>query len=452
MSPINQKNLVIYGFRESLSPAALSQQGFLLDFRLNSIYINIMSSRSVFSAAGHKFRTKNISKRVQKVVISPIKEMSILADDLRERTRNKIISFGQGIPHFDTPSYIKNGIKTALKERDTGRYTLEPGIRELRELVAKYLQKSRGIKKIDGKKEIMISSGCQEAVACAIATVIDPGDEILLFSPSYPSYQEQILQWSGKPIFVPLVEKMGWNMDLGAVEKRITKKTKALIFSNPSNPTGAVLSEGEVAALSKIAKKHNLIIITDEAYDFLTYEGEKHFSPSSFPGLLDRVILCGSFSKKYAMTGYRVGYAFADRGILDHMLKIHDALTICAPAISQKAVISALQDSEKEVGNFVDKLTKNRELMCRELDKLKGVFEYHKPKGAYYIFARYKTPRIDSFKLALKILYQAKVIVIPGVAFGPTGENHLRFSFAGQPLEIKEGFKRLRTWFKKHGI
>lgn len=407
-----------------------------------------MSQRSAIAAAGHKFRTKNISKRVQQIIISPIKEMSILADEFRAKTGADIVSFGQGIPYFDTPSYIKKGIRTALQEKDTARYTLEPGITELRELVAKQLERSRGIKKIDPKKEIMISTGCQEAVAVAIATLLDPGDEIILPSPCFASYIEQTLQFNGSPVFAPMIEKDGWKLDLKKIEKSITKKTKAILFSNPSNPTGAVLSKKEMVGLAKIAKKHDLIIIVDETYDFLTYDRVKHISFVSLPGVKDRVVLCGSFSKKYAMTGYRVGYAFAEKGILYHMLKVHDALNICAPALSQKAAITALKNPEKEVGDFLAKLTKNRKLMCQELDKSKEIFEYQKPKGAYYIFAKYKIPNINSFKLALKILYEAKVVVVPGEAFGSGGESYVRFSFACSPEEIKEGFKRLRTWAK----
>jgi aminotransferase len=180
----------------------------------------------------------------------------------------------------------------------------------------------------------------------------------------------------------------------------------------------------------------------------LTYDGIKHFSLASLPKIRDRVILCGSFSKKYAMTGYRVGFAFAESGILDHMLKVHDALMICAPAISQKAAIAALKAKQNNVAEFVAKLSKNRDLMCQELDKLSDFFEYQKPLGAYYIMVKYKKIKMDSFNLALKILREARLIVIPGAAFGPSGEGHLRFSFACSPQEIKQGFKRLRKWLK----
>lgn len=407
-----------------------------------------MNGRSVIAATGHKFRTKNISRRAQKIVISPIKEMSILADDFCEKTGVDIISFGQGIPYFDTPEHIKNGVRKALEEISTAKYTLEPGITELRELIADFLKKSRNIGNIDAKKEIMVTSGCQEAVACAIASVIDEGDEVVLFTPDYASHIEQVMQFGGIPVFVPLLEseKDGWRLDMKELEKNVSEKTRVVIFSNPSNPTGMVLREKEMKEIADFAKTHDLIIIADETYDFLLYDNKKHLSPVSREEIRDRVILCGSFSKKYALTGYRVGYAFADAGIIDHMLKVHDAIAICAPAISQKAAIAALKGSQDSVREFVEKLTFNRELMCKKLDDMSDMFEYRKPEGAYYILAKYINSKDNSFDLALKMLHEAHVITIPGAAFGPTGEGRVRFSFACKPQEIEEGFRRLKKW------
>ncbi len=412
-----------------------------------------MKHRSAIAATGKKFRTKNISKRVQKIVISPIKEMSILADQLEEKIGlNKIISFGQGIPYLDTPSHIKIGARKALNKISTAKYTLEPGITELRNLVAEFLEKEKGIKNVKPKKEIMISVGCQEAMACALAATLDPGDEALIPSPTYASHIEQILQFNGVPKFIPMIEKDGWHLNFNELEKAITKKTKIVLLSNPSNPTGSVLSKKELFKLARFVKKHNLILISDETYDFLTYDGAKHISAGSIPFIRDRVIVANSFSKKYRMTGYRLGYAFANEGIIDHMLKAHDALVICAPAISQETAITALKETKKSrqsIKDLVNKLTYNRKLICQELDKLSEYLKYQKPMGAYYILARVKIPKINSFKFALRILNEARVIVIPGAAFGPSGENHIRFSFAGEPENIKKGFSRLKKWFEK---
>lgn len=423
-----------------------------------------MKIRSAIEAAGKKFRTKNISKRVRNIVISPIKEMSMLADEWREKTHVDIISFGQGIPWWDTPQNIKWGIKKSLNKVDTAKYTLEPGITELRELIAKQLQASKNIRRIEAKKEIMVTVGCQEAIGCALATLIDQDDEILLLEPGFASHIEQILQFGGKPVYVPLkIEKsrghesaagafqptLSWRFDINECENRITKKTKAILFSNPSNPTGMVLSAKEISDIAKLALKHDLIIITDETYDFLTYDETKHISPASLKKLRGRVILCGSFSKKYAMTGYRIGFAYADEGLIYHMLKVHDALAICAPAISQKAAITALNGPQTSVQEGIERFKAQRAMMCLELDTMSHIFEYAKPMGAYYIMVKIKRLNISSFKLALKILREANIIVIPGAAFGPTGEGFIRFSFAGKPENIRRGFIRLKKWARK---
>jgi len=421
--------------------------------------------RSAIAYSGHKFRTRNISKTVRKIVISPIKEMSILADQLEEKMRlrkyekirkyENIISFGQGIPYLDTPSYIKEGIKKALKEESTAFYTLEPGITELRILIANYLKQFKNIKNVKPKKELMVTVGAQEAMACALRSVIDKEDEVLLPCPTYASHIEQVIQFGGIPKFVALEEKNGWRLNIKECQKKLSKKTKAILFSNPSNPTGAVLSKEEILDLARFVKKNNLILIADETYDFLTYDKVKHFSPACLKEIRDQIILCSSFSKRYRMTGYRIGYAFASEGIIDHMLKVHDALAICAPAISQKAVITALKQkekSQKSIKELVKQMTLNRKIMCQELDKLNETFEYQKPKGAYYVFVKISVkgrPKIDSFKITLKILREAHIIVIPGRAFGPNGEGYIRFSFAGEGKNIITGFRRLQKWAKK---
>lgn len=410
-------------------------------------------TRSAFEASGREFRKANISKRVQRIVISPIKEMSILADEFQRESGAEIISFGQGIPPVDTSPSIKERVREALEEKRTARYTLEPGMPKLRELVAEHLEKEKGVENVQSDKEVMIGTGCQEAMACALATVLDEGDEALLLSPAFASHIEQVLQLGGVPVFVPLSEEKGWGLDPSLLEEKITEKTKAIVFSNPSNPTGAVFQEEDVRAIADMAKKHDLVILSDETYDFLTYGGVTHACPASFPDVRDRVIVCGSFSKKYALTGYRVGYAFAESGILDHMLKVHDALTICAPAISQEAAIAALEGPQDSVEGLRKQMASNRELMQKKFDELGGAFSYQSPRGAYYILAQYHVlSETNSFDLALRILKEAHVITIPGEAFGPGGEGHLRFSFACTPEEIEEGFERLRTWLEKNAV
>lgn len=408
-----------------------------------------MNPRSALRAAGHSFREKNISNRAKRIVISPIKEMSMLADLVAQEGGAEIISFGQGIPYVDTPAHIKEAVRKSLDEWDTARYTLEPGIPELRSLIAEHLTISRKLDAVDGSKDVMVTVGCQEAVACALATTMDEGDEALIFSPDFASYTEQIVQFGGVAKVVPLSEESGWTLDKDALTSAVGSKTKLILFSNPVNPTGVVFSKEDIEAICAVAKKNDLIVISDETYDFLTYEGIEHISPASIPDMKDRVIVCGSFSKKYSLTGYRVGYAYADAGIIDHMLKVHDALAICAPAISQKAAIAALKGPQDCVRDLKDRLARNRELMYSKLDELSDFFSYVKPKGAYYILAKYLFTAENSFDLAIRILKEAHVIVIPGGAFGFQGEGHIRFSFAGAPEKIEEGFARLKEWLKR---
>ena len=397
--------------------------------------------RSVLDSTGRGVRTKNISQRVRQMTITPIKEMSMLAHEMG----GDIVSFGQGIPYLDTPEYIKEGIRKALLEKDTARYTLEPGIPQLRDLIAKDLTARKGV--AVNANEVMVTSGCQEAVMCALSTLLDEGDEVIVLAPSFASYSEQVLQVGGKAAFVALDGQNGWRLNVQAVKDVVTPKTKAILFSHPSNPTGTVFTKEELRALADLAKEKDLVIITDETYDFLVYDNKEFVSPLSFADIKDRVILCGSFSKKYSLTGYRVGYAVAEQGIINHMLKVHDALAICAPAISQKAAIVALQNGEERVEDLTQKLTANRELMCKKLDELSDIFKYQKPEGAYYVLAKYKND-MNSIDMAVKILREAKVVTIPGIAFGPAGEGHLRFSFACSPEEIEQGFSRLATWSK----
>lgn len=403
--------------------------------------------QSVMATAGKTFRTANISHRVGQITISPIKEMSILADEFRQQTGADVISFGQGVPSLDTPEHIKQAIRASLDDVSTAKYTLEPGITELRDAIARFLTESKGAASQTNRHNVMVSVGCQEAVACALATTIDPGDEVILPSPCYASHIQQILQFGGVPIYVPLNEAQGWRLDETALRNAITDRTKVILFSNPTNPTGTVWSQEELMVLATIAQEKNLIIIADETYDFLTYDGIRFTSAASVPGLEDRVIVCGSFSKKYAMTGYRVGYAFAHESLIDHLLKVHDALAICAPAISQVAALSALTDSQECVQRFYQHFDVNRRVMCEELDKLSDYVSYVKPRGAYYILVKVSAPQLPSFELALRLLREAHIIVIPGAAFGPNAEGALRFSFAGEQDQIVEGFKRLKEWF-----
>jgi aminotransferase len=407
-----------------------------------------MSERSVYKIVGGEEDVRGIAKRVAQITVSAIKQMPVLASKVEG-----CISLGQGIPSFATPPFIREAVIEALRQNDAiGKYSLQPGLPALKEAIARRFQQIKGIA-VNPEKEVFISCGAMEAIAAGIATIIERGDEVLIPSPNYSSHIEQVLFAEGIPVFVPLIEEAGWKLDIEGFRNAITKKTKAILVCNPMNPTGAVFSEKELRALAEIALERNLFVVADEAYDFLVYDGRPHFSLASVPELKKNLLACYSFSKMYCMTGWRVGYMIASDRIIDQVLKVHDAFAICAPTISQYAALAGLKatngkdgEGDKFVRELISALALRREIACSRLDKLPHLFRYEKPKGAYYVFPRIRTPGSSSVDLSLKLLYEAKVITVPGSGFGPTGEGHIRLSFGATETEIEKAFDRIEEW------
>ncbi len=404
--------------------------------------------RSVYSSVGKREDTTGIARRVAQISVSAIKQMPVLASKLEG-----CISLGQGIPSFGTPSFIRESIIAALKDDDLiGKYSLQPGIPELKREIAGYLRRDRGIN-VDPESELFVSCGAMEALAAVISTVVERDDEVLIPSPNYSSHIEQILFAEGKPVFVPLIEEEGWRLDMEGFRKAMSRKTKAILLCNPMNPTGAVFPEEDLKALAEMALERNLFIISDEAYDFLLYDGLPHFSLASIPELKEQLITCKSFSKMYCMTGWRVGYMVAAGRIVDQVLKVHDAFAICAPTISQYAALAALKatngkdgEGDRFIQKLVEALHARRDLICDRLDGLSHLFSYQRPKGAYYVFPRIRLDNENDMELALRLLYEAKVITIPGSGFGPTGAGHIRLSFGAPEKEIHKAFDRIDEW------
>ncbi len=390
--------------------------------------------------------TKGIAKRAADISVSAIKEISLLAS-----TMNDVVSLGWGLPSFQTPHHIREAAIDSLRnEASVGKYSLFVGMKELRERIAKRVYKETGLK-INPNSEIVITVGSIEALHDVLLTLVERGDEIIIPSPCFSSHIEQIALCEGKPIFVPLVEKNNWRLDIDIFKKNITKKTKAILLTSPVNPTGSVLVEEELCEVAKLALEHNIYIITDETYNFLLYDGVKQFRLAQIHKLKNLLITCCTFSKEYAMTGFRVGYMFGPEEVIFQALKVHDANTISAPTISQYAAIAALKGSQSQVQEFVKKFAARRDLICNRLDKLSSSFSYVKPTGAYYVFPKFKLVSIKtSNELVLKLLYEAKVATVPGSAFGPGGEGHIRLSYGGNTSEINEAFDRIEEWLKNN--
>lgn len=384
----------------------------------------------------------NLSRKDSKHFKSPIKEMMLLARDIPG-----VISLGQGMPNTELPSYILKGVQQIVKKGGFNRYSDLIGVSELRQGVAEHLMDKYKKCRIDFDKHILITCGAMEATMLALLSVIDHGNEVVLFSPYYPPHVEQVSLAGGIPVFVNLDEENNWNLNYNLLEKAINKRTKAIIVCNPSNPTGSLFSKDDINKIIKIANERNLFIINDETYNFLVYDYEKFCSPLHFPEKIqDHLISCFSFSKEFAMTGMRVGYMLAPEKIFEKAARIHDALTICAPTLSQKIALLMLQNKDKWNGEYLAGFKRRRDLMLSKLNK--HSFSYCIPQGAYYFFVKYGK-NISSKEMAIKLLNEAKVITIPGEGFGEQWNRYLRLSFAGEEREISQAIDRISEWMLK---
>jgi len=397
--------------------------------------------------------------RTKDLRLSIIKQM-----ELRAAQYPDVISLAQGIPSFDTPPGIKRRVENALKRGVVAKYSLSPGLPELRELIEISLSKDNMF--YDWQTEILVTAGSIEGISATILAITDPGDEIIVPEPTYTSYREVIIMAGCKPVFVSLDEAKRWSLDIDKIQKAITARTKAIFFCNPNNPTGIIFSKNDLIRLGDIAKKNNIFLISDEVYkDFIyndkDYKDEKSilFSLAEMPEYRERMIRIFSFSKAYAMTGWRVGYLHSDESIVREITKIHDSLVTCAPVISQYAAMGALEMAQDDVLYFKNEFHKRRDMMCARLDRHQGKISYVKPDSAYYVFPKfnYKSkysdknyPNSNSWNFALELLDIAQIALVPGFAFGPSGENHLRLSFGRSEKDINDAFDRLDIFISKY--
>jgi aminotransferase len=384
----------------------------------------------------------NISDRVASMKKSAIHEMTRLSKEVED-----VAFLSWAKPTSDTPEHIKEGAIQAIHDGLVGGYSETSGILTLREEIVKKLKRDNNIQA--GLSEVLVTVGAIEGLSAAVMAIIDPGDEVILPSPTYSTHIRQVILASGKPVLVPLIEDEGYLWDIDAVKKSITPKTRAIMYCSPSNPTGTVFSEEELRELARIALDHDLMLITDEAYEYFTFDGKKHFSVGSLPDMEKRVVSTYTFTKTYAMTGWRIGYLHASEELIPQISKAHIPFAICAPVISQYAALAALKGSQNCVQNFRSHYLAMRNVMCERLDRLDNVFKYQKPDGSYLMF-----PRIcikegsDSLSFCKKLLREAKVSATPGIAFGPSGESHLRLSFCVPEQTIHKAFDRMEKYFK----
>lgn len=382
-----------------------------------------------------------ISKRVSQIPKSAIHEMTRLS-----KQYDDVAFLSWAKPTAGTPEHINNAAIEAIKKGLTGGYSPSDGMVELREEIVKKLKRDNNI---DANiSQLLVTVGAVEGLASSIMAVIDPGDEVILPTPTYSTHIQQVILASGKPVLVPLIEEKGFALDINAIKSVINPKTKAIIYCNPSNPTGTVFPEEQLRELAKIALENNLMIITDEAYEYFIFDDNKHFCVASIPEMKKNVVSCFTFTKSYAMTGWRIGYLHADEEVIHQIKKAHIPFSICAPVVSQYGALAALKSPQDCIADFKKHYLITRNLMCERLDRLSSVFEYKKPGGSYLMF-----PKIlleegkDSSSFCKKLLKEAKVSTTPGIAFGYTGESHLRLSFCVSEDMINKAFDRMETYF-----
>ncbi|MEN8106696.1 MAG: pyridoxal phosphate-dependent aminotransferase [Pseudomonadota bacterium] len=354
-----------------------------------------------------------------------------------------------GLPSFRTPEYIRRGVKQYLDEDlDAGKYTLPDGLPELRELVVAKHKAKTGID-VDADENVMISAGNMQGLNTLFHTMLDPSDEIILTDPCFASHIQQINLFSGKPIYWPLDENNNWSLDIDLLPDLITDKTQAIVLVSPSNPTGKIFSEDELIRVGEIAKRHNILIIIDDPYSVFVYDNRnKYFNLASVEEFKEHIVYLYSFSKSYAMSGWRLAYMVMPAELKREALKVHDATMICAPRISQLAGIVALSQPSDHKQEFETILNSRRELICQRLDDIPHVFANQKPEGAYYIFPKIIAAHTNSEKFAIDLLNNARVTVTPGSAFGPSGEHHVRMAYCVDEDTINLAFDRIEKHFK----
>jgi aminotransferase len=356
-----------------------------------------------------------------------------------------VISLGVGEPDFATPWHISEAAIYSLENGMT-MYTSNSGMPELRQELSKYLRTEDDLAYEPGS-ELLITVGVSEALDLAMRALINPGDEVIIPDPCYVAYDSCIILAEGVPVRVPTYRKNNFELMAKDVEASITPKTRAILLGYPANPTGAVMTKDHLSEIAELARIHRLTIISDEIYSKLIY-GMEHTSMASLPGMKESTVLLGGFSKAFAMTGWRIGYAAAPAPIIAAMTKIHQYTMMCAPTMAQMAAIEALKTGQDDVIKMVEDYNRRRMVIVKGLCDI-GL-DCFEPKGAFYAFPSIKCTGMNSEEFAEKLLTEEKVAVVPGSAFGPSGEGHVRCCYATSMAEINEALLRIRRFVNKY--
>ena len=380
-----------------------------------------------------------IAARMNRMAPSGIRKVNEKALEM-ERAGERVLHFEIGRPDFDTPEYIKRAAERALAEGKV-HYTSNFGLMELRQAIADKLKRENNVDYT--ASEVLVTVGLSEAVFAVLATILEEGDEILVPDPVWLNYINVPNLLGAKAIAYGLTEETGFQMDLEEVKAKITPKTRAIVIITPNNPTGGVLSEDVLRELSEIAVQNDLMVISDEVYERLVYDGAKHISIASLPGMKERTFTMNGMSKAYAMDGWRLGYVAAPEEYILAMNKFHQHNTTCAPSFVQAAAIAALNEEGDEVKEMVKEYQRRRDYAVKAINEIPGL-HCECPKGAFYIFINCKSLKMKSSDLSAFLLEEAKIALVPGDVFGPGGEGYLRMSFANSYENVAAGCEQLR--------
>ena len=378
-----------------------------------------------------------INQKVQSIQPSGIRKFFDIANEIED-----VISLGVGEPDFDTPWHVREeGIYTLQKGRTF--YTANRGLMELRTEISNYIARNHAVQ-YNPATQVLVTIGGSEAIDLALRACLEPGDEVIYHEPCYVSYLPCITLADGVPVPIPLKEANDFRLTAEELEAAITPKSKALILSFPNNPTGAVMTKEDLEAIAEVIVRHDLLVITDEIYSELSYTGKKHYSLIDLPGMVERTIYINGFSKAYAMTGWRLGYCCGPEEILAQMVKIHQFAIMAAPTMSQYAGTMALKNGASDVEMMRDSYNQRRRYLMAELERL-GIpcFE---PFGAFYIFPNISQFGLSSEEFATRLIREHKVAVVPGSAFGQSGEGFVRVSYAYSIEELKQAFERIERF------
>ena len=377
-----------------------------------------------------------LSKKVVEIQPSGIRKFFDIVSEMPDA-----ISLGVGEPDFDTPWRIREeGIYTLEKGKTF--YTSNSGLKDLKIEICKYLKRKVNVE-YNFNNEVIVTVGGSEGIDIALRAMLDPGDEVLIPQPSYVSYLPCTVLADGVPVTIPLQEKNEFKLTAEELEAAITPKTKILVMPFPNNPTGSIMTKEDLEPIVEVVKKYDLFVISDEIYSELSYDGE-HVSIAAFEGMKERTILINGFSKGFAMTGWRLGYACGPKEIIEQMVKIHQFAIMCAPTNSQYAAVEALRNCDDEVQEMREAYNQRRRFLMNEFKRLH--IQCFEPFGAFYVFPCIKEFGMTSEEFAMRFLEEEKVAVVPGTAFGDCGEGFLRISYAYSIEELKVAIERLEKF------